>query len=138
MDNLTREQRRKNMKNIRSVGTKPEVLFMREIKKRKIYFAKNVISIFGKPDLVFRRKKVAVFIDSDFWHYNPRKFVMPKSNRNYWKNKISNNVERDKKVTSTLNKSGWVVIRFWESQVYKRLDYCIEKLLSVLYQESKT
>ena len=66
MDNLTPEQRRKNMQNIRSEGTLPELLIAKELRKLKIYFAKNVKTITGKPDFVFRRKKVIVFVDSDF------------------------------------------------------------------------
>jgi len=84
MDNLSKEDRRKNMQNIRSKDTIPELLIMNELKKRKYYFAKHVDNIFGKPDIVFRRKKMAVFIDSDFWHYNPKKFIMPATNINYW------------------------------------------------------
>ena len=58
MDNLTKEQRQKNMRNIKSSGTIPEKAIMRELRKRKIYFANNVNSIFGKPDILFRRKKM--------------------------------------------------------------------------------
>ena len=64
MDNLTKDQRRKNMQNIRSKGTKPELKVFDELKRRRIYFAKHVDKIFGKPDVVFRRKKVVVFIES--------------------------------------------------------------------------
>lgn len=102
MDNLTKKQRRKNMQNIRSADTKAELFVARELRKRGIYFAKNVKSIFGKPDFVFRRKKIVVFIDSDFWHGHPRRCIMPKSNRAYWNNKIKRNKERDKKVNRAL------------------------------------
>jgi DNA mismatch endonuclease (patch repair protein) len=74
MDDLTPEQRHKNMSHIRSQNTVPELLVMRELKHRKIYFAKHVMKILGKPDIVFRRKKIVVFIDSDFWHCNPERF----------------------------------------------------------------
>src|SRR3990167_8656976 len=80
MDNLTKEQRRKNMQNIRSVGTNPERLIMRELRRRKIYFASHAESITGKPDIVFRRKRIAVFIDSDFWHGHPKRCIMPQKN----------------------------------------------------------
>jgi DNA mismatch endonuclease (patch repair protein) len=66
MDNLSPEHRRKNMRAIRSKGTKPELVIFQEMKKRKIYFVPHADKIIGKPDLAFRRKKVAVFIDSDF------------------------------------------------------------------------
>ncbi len=108
MDNLTKEQRRKNMRNIRSSGTTPERVVMRELRKRKIYFAKPVSKILGKPDIVFRRKKVAIFIDSDFWHGHPERFIMPKTNVDYWKEKIFRNKERDIQVTEELRQGSSV------------------------------
>jgi DNA mismatch endonuclease (patch repair protein) len=87
MDNLTKEQRRENMQHIRSKDTVPERKIMQELKRRKIYFAKYVNSIVGKPDIVFRRKKVVVFIDSDFWHRHPKRFIMPVTNYDYWSKK---------------------------------------------------
>ncbi len=110
MDNLTKEQRRKNMQHIRSEGTLPERMTMHELKRRKIYFASYVTKIAGKPDIVFRRKKVVVFIDSDFWHGHPSRCIMPKSNRGYWEKKIARNRERDKEVNSFLKKDGWKIM----------------------------
>lgn len=130
MDNLTPEQRKKNMKNIRSKNTIPERIIMKELKKRKIYFAKNVKKIIGKPDIVFRRKRLVVFIDSDFWHRHPTKFVMPKSNKEYWGKKIKRNVIRDKEVNKQLNLAGWIVLRFWEKDIKKNKDWCIGKILT--------
>ena len=112
MDNLTREQRRKNMQNIRSTGTTPERLIMRELKRRKIYFASYAASVIGKPDIVFRRKKVAVFIDSDFWHGHRKRSVMPKTNINYWLEKIAGNCRRDKEVNGILKQNGGLLILF--------------------------
>jgi DNA mismatch endonuclease (patch repair protein) len=125
MDNLTKKQRQKNMRNIRSKGTAPERKVMRELRKRKIYFAKHVEKIIGKPDIVFRRKKIVVFIDSDFWHGHPDRFIMPKTNTDYWRKKISRNKERDIQVTQELNKQGWTVIRLWEYDINKNFSQCI-------------
>jgi DNA mismatch endonuclease Vsr len=132
MDNLKPDQRKKNMSRIKSTGTLPEKIVMKELRKRKIYFAKNVKSIFGKPDIVFRRKKTAVFIDSDFWHCNKKRFIQPKSNTGYWKTKISNNIKRDKLVNKTLKKQGWKVIRIWEYDIKHRLDKCIKSILDAI------
>jgi DNA mismatch endonuclease (patch repair protein) len=118
MDDLTPEQRHKNMSHIRSQNTVPELLVMRELKRREIYFAKYV-KILGKPDIVFRRKKIVVFIDSDFWHCNPERFIMPATNVEYWEKKFQRNRERDVYVTETLQKQGWHVLRFWESSIKK-------------------
>jgi DNA mismatch endonuclease (patch repair protein) len=135
MDDLSKEDRHKNMQNIRSKNTVPELLVMNELKKRKIYFAKHVDNIFGKPDIVFRRKKVIVFIDSDFWHYNPRKFIMPATNVEYWEKKIQRNRDRDKLVNKTLKKEGWHILRFWESAIKKDVNKVVDKIIKILEQK---
>lgn len=132
MDNLTPEQRRKNMQNIRSVGTSPELLIAKELRRQKIYFAKNVKAIIGKPDFVFRRKRTAVFVDSDFWHGHRTRCVMPKSNCEYWEKKIERNKKRDKQVTRALKKEGWTVIRLWEKDIKRDLKKSLGKIINVL------
>jgi DNA mismatch endonuclease, patch repair protein len=129
MDNLTKEQRRKNMQHIRSTGTEPERKMMKALRKRKIYFAAYVANITGKPDIVFRRKKVAVFVDSDFWHGHPKRCIMPKTNSNYWKKKIEGNRKRDKLVNSKLKSDGWKVIRIWEYDIKHNLEKSLNKIL---------
>ena len=138
VDNLTKEQRRKNMQNIRSEGTSPERSIMRELKRRKIYFASHVDSIIGKPDILFRRKKIAVFIDSDFWHGHPKRCIIPQTNINYWTAKIARNRKRDKEVTRSLKQDGWKVLRFWEFGVKNRFDKCIQKIIDELKQKKRT
>ncbi|MHB8327853.1 MAG: very short patch repair endonuclease [bacterium] len=135
MDNLTPEQRTKNMRNIKSKDTIPEKIIARELKKQKIYFAKNVKTITGKPDFVFRRKHVAVFVDSDFWHGHPSRCVMPKSNCCYWDNKILKNRLRDRKVNKELKSQGWKVIRVWEYDVKKHLSISIKRILSAISKQ---
>lgn len=132
MDNLTPEQRRKNMRNIRSSGTRPELIIMRELRKRNIYFAKNVHSIIGKPDIVFRVKRVAVFIDSDFWHGHKTRCIMPKSNITYWQGKILRNRLRDKDVNTRLKKDGWKVVRIWEYNITKNRRKSMNRILKAI------
>ena len=134
MDNLTKTQRRKNMQNIHSAGTLPEALIMCALRRKKIYFAKNVKSVTGKPDVVFRRKKIAVFVDSDFWHVHPKRFIMPQSNKHYWKEKVRRNKERDKEVNEKLRKEGWKVIRIWEHDIKRNTDKCMNKILKIVTQ----
>jgi len=128
MDNLTKQQRHKNMSNIRSYNTLPERLLRRELKKNKLYFSRNVKNIIGKPDFVSRKNRLAVFVDSDFWHGHPRRFIMPKSNLNYWKKKIQRNKARDKEVTRLLKSKGWKVIRCWEYDIKHNLKKCMHKI----------
>lgn len=132
MDNLTEEQRKKNMRNIRSKGTKPERIIAKKLKEKGIYFTQHVKKVFGKPDITFLRKKVAVFIDSDFWHRHPENFQMPKTNRDYWEKKIERNVNRDKEVNKKLKEEGWEVIRIWESEIKNDPDNCVELILEAI------
>ena len=130
MDNLTKEQRRKNMQNIRSTGTRPEILIKKELKRRRIYFTQYIKTLPGKPDFVFRRKKVAVFIDSDFWHGNPERFIMPETNKEYWENKINKNKIRDESINKELGKLGWQVIRIWVSDLKNNYNGKINVILT--------
>lgn len=132
MDNLTKEQRRKNMQHIRSTGTLPERAIMEALKKRRIYFAAHVSKIIGKPDIVFRRKKVVVFIDSDFWHGHSKRFIMPKTNANYWKKKIEDNRKRDKLVNTELKNNGWIVVRLWEYDIKHSFEKSFQKILNAI------
>jgi DNA mismatch endonuclease (patch repair protein) len=118
------------MQNIRSTGTQPERMIMQALRRRKIYFAANVASLPGKPDIVFRRKRIAVFIDSDFWHGHPKHFQMPVTNRKYWRAKIDRNKARDKAVNRELRRQGWRVIRFWEYDIKHRFNKVLGKLIS--------
>lgn len=131
-DNLSREQRRKTMQSIRSKDTLPERIVARELKKRRIYFSQHAEKIKGKPDIVFRRKKVVVFIDSDFWHGHPKRFIQPQTNKAYWKKKIENNRLRDKRITRELKDDGWTVIRIWEFDIKKNLERSVKKILSAI------
>jgi DNA mismatch endonuclease vsr len=132
MDNLSPADRHKNMCNIRSKDSIAERIIMQELNRRHIYFAKHVKKILGCPDIVFRRKRVIVFIDSDFWHMNPKKFIMPKTNVKYWKTKITRNQARDIFVNKVLSESGWCILRFWESEIKKDKIAVIERILKAI------
>lgn len=132
MDNLTKEQRRKNMQNIRSTRTVAELIVMRELKRRKIYFSKHVKTLPGKPDIVFRKKKIVIFVDSDFWHGHKIRFVMPKTNLAYWKEKLKSNKKRDKKNNKELRNRGWKVIRIWEYDIKKNVSRCLQRVMKAL------
>lgn len=128
MDNLTKEQRRKNMQHIRSKNSLAEKKLSKALRGQGIYFAKHVTSLPGKPDIVFRRKRVAVFVDSDFWHGHPRRFIQPKSNLAYWVPKIKRNKIRDKQVNKLLKSKGWEVVRVWEYDIHKNIESCLRKI----------
>ena len=132
MDNLTKTQRRKNMQNIKSKNSVAEVLLAKTLKRNKFLFSRNVKNLIGKPDFVFKKQKLIVFVDSDFWHRHPKRFVMPKSNTIYWKKKIRSNVERDKKITKALKKLGWKVLRLWEYDIKNNLKKCESRITKIL------
>ncbi|PTY01670.1 very short patch repair endonuclease [Verrucomicrobia bacterium LW23] len=88
--------------------------------------------IIGKPDFVFRSRKIAIFVDGDFWHGNPDNLRIPKSRVDFWMAKIDKNRIRDSVVNSTLKERGWTVIRIWESTLQKFPDECIKRVTSVL------
>ena len=124
----TKEQISYNMQQVKNKDSKIEVLLRKELWSRGLRYRKNVNFIYGKPDIVFIGKKIAVFCDSEFWHgYNweERKKDF-KSNQEFWIPKIERNMERDKKVTAALEADGWTVLRFWGNDIKKKLSDCAD------------
>ncbi|WP_039053926.1 very short patch repair endonuclease [Sphingobacterium sp. T2] len=115
MDKLTDEQRRKNMQANKSKGTKPEIMLAKALFARGYRYRKNDRTVFGSPDITFKRIKLAIFVDGEFWHgkdWNERK-KDHKTNVEFWTRKIERNIERDKEVNRYLEREGWTVLRFW-------------------------
>lgn len=120
------------MSKIRSKNTKAEILVFRELRRRGIYFQKHYARAPGKPDIALPRKKIAVFIDGDFWHgyrFSKNKGRLPKK---YWQQKIENNIERDRKNRAKLRKCGWKVLRVWEHEILKKKEQTIQKIINFL------
>ncbi len=106
------------MSRIRSTGNySTEVRFIQMMRRHKIWGWRRRTGLLGRPDFVFTKRRVAVFIDGDFWHGNPKRFRIPKTNCDYWQEKIVGNRTRDRKVNRELKRLGWRVIRFWESSL---------------------
>ena len=134
MDDLTPEQRRKNMQAIKSKDTSIEIILRLALWHRGIRYRKNYKSLPGKPDIAITKHKLAVFCDSDYWHgYDwENRNQRIKSNREYWIPKIERNMQRDKEVTAQLQAMGWTVLRFWEWQIKKRLDECVNTIMEAV------
>ncbi|SHG66480.1 very short patch repair endonuclease [Flavobacterium defluvii] len=130
MDNLTPEQRRKNMQAIKSTATTQEVRLAKALWDLGYRYRKNNKKVFGKPDLTFAKYKIAIFIDSEFFHGKDweTQQLRIKSNREYWISKIERNMKRDIEVNEYLISKKWKVIRFWSKEVQKELNSCIEKI----------
>jgi len=125
----------KIMSAIKSKNTKPEMKLRRELWSRGLRFRVNVKTITGKPDIVFTKAKMVVFCDGDFWHGHnwvirglPSLDDELEKYSKYWSLKILTNVERDKKVTFNLEKEGWIVLRFWESDIKKDIKSCADEI----------
>jgi len=121
-------------------GTKPEILLAKKLWHRGHRYRKNNKTVFGKPDLTFKKIKLAIFVDGEFWHgknWEERKYDH-KTNRKFWWKKIERNIERDKEVNYKLKKQGWKVLRFWAKDIEQNLLSCvlqIEKKINKLKNE---
>ena len=137
MDNLTPEQRRKNMKNIRSKDTSIENLLRKALWHRGYRYRKNYNKLPGKPDIALTKYKIAIFCDGEFFHGKDLEILkqrLEKShNSDYWINKISRNKERDEEVNKKLLFLGWTVIRFWGKDIKKNLDHCIQVIEETIF-----
>lgn len=121
MDDLTKEQRHKNMSHIRSTNSKPEEKVRKALFARGFRYRKNVRSLPGCPDIVLPRYKTVIFVNGCFWHkHDCPRFVWPSSNQDYWVPKITRNVERDKAVYEELKCLGWQVLIVWECALKKK------------------
>ncbi len=133
-DKIPKEKRSSLMSKIRSRGTKFENDFISTLKlKTRKKFKTNAKEFKGKPDIVFDKYKICVFLDSDFWHgwqYHRWKHLLK---NNFWRNKIETNRNRDKKNTLWLRRNGWVVIRIWEHNIKKNIENEIDKILKILF-----
>ena len=137
-DAFTPEQRSRIMSKIRSRGNAAtELRFVQILRTYQFKGWRRGAKLPGKPDFVFQRERVAVFVDGDFWHGNPRKFRLPKSNLSYWSKKILSNRARDKRINNELRMGGWIVLRFWQTSlknekvVISRLRRCLNIISKV-------
>ena len=121
------------MSGIRSSNTKFEQLFISKLKQlTEVPFTINEKRIKGKPDIVFAKQKICVFLDSDFWHGWQYPKWKNKLKNNFWKRKIEYNRNRDKRITAYLRKTGWKVIRIWGHQLFTNYKSMLNKVTSAL------
>lgn len=135
------ETTHKIMSAIRSKDTKPELALRRALWRRGLRYRVAMKSLPGKPDIVFTKAKIAVFCDGDYWHgHNWALRGIPSLEdelagySEYWQKKIHRNIERDKENTMILENDGWIVLRFWESEIKKDLDMCVDNIVDCYKQ----
>jgi DNA mismatch endonuclease (patch repair protein) len=131
---VTTPLRSKMMSSIRAAETKPEQFLRKLIWNTGLRYRKNVKKLPGRPDIVFTKYKLAVFIDGDFWHgYNwQEKKERIKSNRDFWIPKIERNMQRDQENTAKLEQLGFKVLRFWEHEVKNDAYTCVIQIINKL------
>lgn len=134
MDRVSKETRSRVMSSVRSKNTRLEEKLVSILEGAGVHgFARYAPELPGTPDVAFMDKKVAVFLDSCFWHGCPKHLRMPSSNTEYWQSKIKRNVARDRRQRSALRRLGWSVIRVWEHdlqnprQIYRKLYRALER-----------
>lgn len=146
-DNLTKEQRHKNMQHIRSRDTKPEILLRKKLWSMGLRYRKNYKDLPGTPDLYMPRYKICIFIDSEYFHgrdwectdngYSSHKYgslkeqVKNGNHPEFWTKKIENNIAHDNSIDNELRGKGFIVIRFWSKDILKNIDECIKTIQEI-------
>lgn len=132
------------MASIKSKNTEPELLLRKALWEKGFRYRINYKNLPGKPDIVFPKRKIVIFCDGDFWHghnwalrnYSSLKEELSTYSE-FWKNKIASNVARDKKVNKRLKHDGWIVLRFWESEIRSNLEDCVSIISQKILHASK-
>jgi len=139
-DTFDGETRRRIMRSVRTSDTEPEQRLEAELKRLGLRFRRNDRGVFGVPDFVFRKDRLAVFVDGDFWHGRDwfENGLAPASNSEFWIAKFERNRMRDRLVDVTLRSSGWSVLRLWGSDVKRSPEACGSKVRARLRRLART
>lgn len=136
-DIFSEAKRSEVMSRIRSRDTKPERLLRSALWRLGYRYRIAPKNIPGRPDIVFKRARLAVFVDGCFWHGCPAHYQRPKNRSRWWRNKLLQNRARDKKVNTLLRAEGWRVIRFWEHSVEKNVGACVVRVTHSLRRNTR-
>jgi len=129
MDVHSPEQRSYNMSRIKGKNTKPELLVRKWLWSRGYRYRLHRKDLPGKPDIVFPRQRKAVFVHGCFWHkHDCRYFKWPRTNREFWKKKINENVRRDQKNYQDLIADGWNYFIVWECEIKNKSSVILQQL----------
>lgn len=136
-DVLTKEQRHKNMKNIKGKDTKIEVLLRKALWNKGYRYRKNYKKLEGKPDIVLTKYKIAIFCDGEFFHGKDwgklKKRLKRGNNGEFWIKKIARNMERDDNINKRLQFEGWTVLRFWGDDIKKNTEDCVKTIEETVF-----
>ena len=139
MDKLTKEQRHRNMSNIKNKDTSIEVILRKALWEKGFRYRKNYNLLPGKPDIVLTKYKIAIFCDSEFFHGKDWELLKEQlergNNSRFWIEKISKNKERDDNIDKQLMYLGWTVIRFWGKDISKDVNQCIRVIEEIIFDK---
>jgi len=125
---------RKRMSKVHLKNGKAETILAKRLWHEGYRYRRNYKKLPGSPDIALTTYRVAVFVDGEFWHgenWEERKAKL-KHNREYWIEKIEENMARDKRVDAQLKEMGWITIHFWEKQVIKNTNYCVDAIIKMI------
>ncbi len=141
-DVLTKEQRKRNMQNIKSKDTEIEVILRKALWKRGYRYLKNYEKLPGKPDIVLTRYKIVIFCDGEFFHGKDWEILSHKLSKSdhgdFWINKIAKNKEYDDEIDKKLSFLGWTVLRFWGKDIKKSTNECIQVIEEAIFDQIET
>lgn len=129
----------KRMANVSLKGGKAETALAKALWHEGVRYRKNYRELPGSPDIAITKHKIAVFVDGEFWHgydWENRKIRL-KTNRDYWIEKIEENMARDRRNDNHLNEMGWITLHFWEKEVKKQLDGCVEEVMKTIEERQE-
>ncbi len=134
----TTPQRSKIMSKIRGKNTKPELAFRKALYAAGYRYRIDYKNLIGKPDIVLKKYRTVIFIDGEYWHGHNWEERKPKvkTNREFWIAKIERNMQRDREVNQKLNDLDYTVFRFWESEVKKNLENCLNQVIAHLENQT--
>lgn len=132
MDKFSPEVRSRIMASIKQKNTSPEKLVFSALRKQGVYFQKHYRRVIGSPDIAIPKKKIAIFIDGDFWHGYRFPLWKHRLHSEYWVSKIQRNRARDIKTFYTLRRKGWKVLRVWEHEILKDHEKAVDKIIRFL------
>lgn len=135
MDTVSKKKRSEIMARVKSKGSQMERSLMRELSKAKLRYRKHVSGLPGTPDIVFRNKKLVIFLDSCFWHGCRWHGTTPSTNTKFWSDKIAANKNRDRKVNREYKKMGWKVLRFWGHNIKNDLTKIVLQINEALSRD---
>ena len=129
IDVFSKSQRSYNMSRVKCRDTKPEIKLRKELHRHGLKGYRTRSNLYGKPDIIFTKYKLAIFVDGCFWHKCPVCFKRPSTRTDFWDKKIEKNTLRDKEVNKKLASDGWKILRFWEHEINKNINNVIKKII---------